>query len=200
MKLRSVLPMRIAKYGYMIVSAVFCAAGISMILLPAPSAQAIGIFCGIAMLLFGIIKLVGYYSKDLYRLAFQYDFQFGILLMILGVLTLLHPGNAMNFICISFGVCMIAESLFKAKIAFDAKLFGIREWWLTLIMAVLNGLAGLLLAYRPDDATQVIMTLLGIAMLAEGLLNLSTAISLVKIVKHQIPDVIDADDYEILGG
>ncbi len=196
MKLRSVFPMKIAKYGYIIVSAIFCIVGIATIMLPAPSAKAIGIFCGIAMLVFGIIKLVGYYSKDLFRLAFQYDFQFGILLIILGLLTLFRPGNIMNFISISFGVCMIADSLFKAKIAFDAKQFGVNEWWLTLALSILTGLAGLLLAFRPSEAVSVIMTLLGVSLLTEGILNLSVAISLVKIVNNQMPDVIDVEYYE----
>ena len=196
MKLRSVFPMKIAKFGYIIVSAIFCIVGIAMIMLPAPSAKAIGIFCGIAMLVFGIIKLVGYYSKDLFRLAFQYDFQFGILLIILGLLTLFRPGNIMNFISISFGVCMIADSLFKAKIAFDAKQFGVNEWWLTLALSILTGLAGLLLAFRPSEVVSVIMTLLGVSLLTEGILNLSVAISLVKIVNNQMPDAIDVEYYE----
>ena len=38
--------------------------------------------------------------------------------------------------------------------------------------------------------------LLGVSMLAEGILNLSTVITAVKIVKHQQPDVIDAEFYE----
>lgn len=197
MKLRSVLPMKIAKYGYIIVSAIFCFVGIAMILLPVPSAKIIGVFCGIAMLVFGVIKLIGYYSKDLFRLAFQYDFQFGILLIILGLLTLLRPGNIMNFICISFGVCMMADSLFKAKISFEAKQFGIREWWLTLVLAILTGLSGLLLVFHPLETIQAVVTILGVSLLAEGVLNLSVAITLVKIVGHQKPDVIDVDYYEM---
>lgn len=193
MKLRSVIPMKIAKYGYIIVSVVFCIVGIAMIMLPAPSAKAIGIFCGIAMLVFGAIKLVGYYSKDLFRLAFQYDFQFGILLIILGLITLFRPGNIMDFISISLGECMIADSLFKAKITFEAKQFGIREWWLTLILAILTGLSGLLLASRPWEAIPAIMKLLGVSLLSEGILNFSVAICLVKIVNNQKPDLIDID-------
>lgn len=34
MKLRSVFPMKIAKYGYIIVSTIFCIVGIAMIMLP----------------------------------------------------------------------------------------------------------------------------------------------------------------------
>lgn len=196
MKLRSVLPMKIAKYGYIIVSVIFCVVGIAMIMLPEPSAKTIALFCGIAMLVFGAVKLVGYYSKDLFRLAFQYDFQFGILMIILGLIILIKPENMMTFICISFGVCMIADSLFKAKIAFEARRFGIREWWLTLILAVLTGLCGLLLAFRPSEAIGALMTLLGISLTAEGIMNLSVAISLVKIVNYQKSDIIDADYFE----
>ena len=51
----------------------------------------------------------------------------------------------------------------------------------------------MLLAFRPSEAVEVIVTLLGISLLCEGILNLSVAVSLVKIVKHQKPDVIDAE-------
>lgn len=197
MKMRSVLPMKIAKYGYILVSIIFCAVGIAMILFPAPSVMVIGNFFGISMLAFGCVKLVGYFSKDLFRLAFQYDLEFGILLLILGVITLIKPGNVMNFICISLGICILTDSLFKVKIAFEARGFGVKAWWLTLALSILAGIAGLLLVLRPAEAMQAMMILLGISLLAEGILNLSVAISLVKIVKNQMPDVVEADYYEI---
>ena len=197
MKMRSVLPMKIAKYGYILVSIIFCAVGIAMILFPAPSVMVIGNFFAISMLAFGCVKLVGYFSKDLFRLAFQYDLEFGILLLVLGVITLIKPGNVMNFICISLGICILTDSLFKVKIAFEARGFGVRAWWLTLALSILAGIAGLLLVLRPAEAMQAMMILLGISLLAEGILNLSVAISLVKIVKNQMPDVVEADYYEI---
>lgn len=197
MKLRCVTPMRIAKYGYIMVSILFCLAGIAMILLPVSSVKVIGICFGIGMLLFGIVKLVGYFSKDLFRLAFQYDLQFGILLLLLGLLTLVKPGNVMNFICIAFGVCIIADCLFKVTTALEARHFGIRQWWLTLVLAVFTGIIGMLLAFRPTESMQVLVILLGISILAEGILNLGVAISLVKIVKHQVPDVVDVEEYKI---
>lgn len=188
--------MRIAKCGYIAVSAVFCLAGMAMILAPAPSARVIGIFFGISMMVFGVVKLVGFYSRDLYRLAFQYDFQFGILLLLLGLIALVRPGDIMNFICISLGICILTDSLFKLKTAFEAKQFGIRVWWLTLALAIVTCITGIMLIIRPSDAMQAIVVLLGISFLAEGILNLSVMCSLVKIVKHQKPDIIDIDYYE----
>ena len=196
MKPRSTLPMQVAKYGYIAISIVFCLAGLALIVFPAPSAHTIAICLGIAMLIFGAVKLVGYFSRDLYRLAFQYDLQFGILLIIMGIIVLVKPDNMLNFLSIALGICTLVDCLFKTKIALDAKKFGIRQWWLTMGMAIITGVAGLLLAFRPSEAIEVITILLGICLLSDGILNLSVAFSLVKIVKHQQPDVIDVEYYE----
>jgi len=198
MKTRSVVPMKVAKYGYIAISIIFCLMGIVLIAFPAPSAQTIAVFFGVAMIVFGAVRLVGYFSRDLFRLAFQYDLQFGILLIIMGAITLMKPDDMMNFLCISMGICILVDCLFKTRIAMDAKRFGIRQWWLTMGMAVITGIIGLLLAFRPSEALNVIVTLLGISLLSEGILNLSVAVSLVKIVNHQKPDVIDVEYYDVM--
>lgn len=197
MKLRSVLPMRVAKYGYIAISIIFCLVGIALILLPMPSMSAISLFFGIAMLVFGIFKLIGYYSKDLFRLAFQYDLQFGILLIILGTVTLFMREDALRFICVAYGVCLMADCLFRIGIAFDAKHFGIQSWWVTLVLAIFGGIVGLLLTVCPVAALEAAKVLLGVSLFAEGILSLSMVVSMVKIIKHQQPDVIIADEYEI---
>lgn len=197
MKLRSVVPIKVAKYGYILISALFCLVGLALIILPMPSVRVISVFFGVAMIVFGIIKLIGYFSKDLYRLAFQYDLQFGVLLTVLGVIVLVRYENAMRFICAVFGVCMIADGLFKIRIALDARRFGLRPWWLTLTLAVCSVIVGLLLTFRPADTLSAIAVLLGISLLSEGVLNLSIAISMVKIIDHQKPDVIDLDLNEV---
>lgn len=196
MKMRSMTPMKIAKYGYIVISAVFTLAGLLMILYPDPSQSFIGIFFGISLLVFGIIKLIGYYSRDLFRLAFQYDLQFGILLCLLGIITLIRHREAVAFLCAAYGICIIADSLFKVRTALDAKAFGIRQWWVTLVLAILTGLMGLLIALSPLAAAQALTVLLGISFVCEGLMNLGVALSMVKIVDNQRPDVIVSDDFE----
>ena len=138
MKTRSTLPMQVAKYGYIAISIVFCLAGLALIVFPALSAHTIAICLGVAMLIFGAVKLVGYFSRDLYRLAFQYDLQFGILLIIMGIIVLVKPDNMLNFLSIALGICTLVDCLFKTKIALDAKKFGIRQWWLTMGMAIIT--------------------------------------------------------------
>ena len=152
---------------------------------------------GIGMVICGAIKLGGYFSKDLFRLAFQYDLAFGILLIAVGIITLCHPGEAMTFLCVMFGIPVLADGLFKIQVAVEAKRFGISQWWLVLLLAVLTGVIGLLLVLRPAEGARVMVMLMGASLLLDGALNLSVALCAVKVVDHQRPDVIETDDFEI---
>ena len=189
--------MWVAKAGYIVMSLVFCAAGVACIVNPGLSAAVIGRVLGVAMILFGAVKLVGYCSRDLYRLAFQYDLGFGLLLIALGVLVLLRPAEVRDFLLTALGIAVLTDGLYKVQIAVDAKRFGVSAWWLTLVLAVAAGTVGLALVFRPWDSARLLTILLGAALVAEGILNLCVAISTVKIVNHQRPDVIEVTSYEV---
>ncbi len=194
--MRSVVPMRTAKIGYIVISALLCVLGILLIAVPAFSIAAVGVICGAILILFGAIRLVGYFSKDLYRLAFQYDLAFGIMMIALGIIMLLRPGSLMHFICITLGLSFLADGLFKIQIAMDSKNFGIHEWWLILALAIITVLFSIALIVRPSESSRVLTVLIGISMLCEGILNIGTMITAVKIIKHQQPDMIEVHCYE----
>jgi len=197
MKMRSTTPMRVSKIGYVIMSVVFCVVGILFMVWSDVSTVALGYALGGAMIVFGIIKMVGYFSKDLFRLAFQYDLELGIVLTVLGIIVLAKPFDVMNFIFIAMGIAILTDSLFKARIAYDAKRFGITVWWMILALAIISGVIGVMLTIRPWESARMLTVLLGISLLSDGVLNLCVAISTVKIIKNQYPDVIEADYCEM---
>ena len=163
MKTRCTIPMWVAKAGYIVMSLVFCAAGAACIIDPGLSAAAVGRVLGAAMILFGAVKLVGYCSRDLYRLAFQYDLGFGLLLIALGALVLARPAGVLDFLFTTLGVAVLTDGLYKVQIAVDAKRFGISTWWLTLALALAAGAVGLTLVFRPWDSARLLTRLLGVA-------------------------------------
>lgn len=197
MKMRSIAPMRIAKTGYVSMSLIFCLVGLGFILRADLGTQLLGTALGVAMIVFGIVKIVGYFSKDLFRLAFQYDLEFGSILLLLGIAVLVHPLHAVNLIVIAMGILIMADAFFKARIAKDARDFGIRDWWFILACAVATGILGMLLMFRPGNSAEMLTALLGVALIFEGILNLTVAIFTVKIVKNQYPDIPDTD-YEFI--
>ena len=188
--MRSVKLIRAAKAGMIALSAAFCALGLLLILRPDLSVEVIGSAVGVALIAFGAVKLIGYFSKDLYRLAFQFDLAFGCLLIAMGGMILLKPGTAINLLCVAMGVEIIADGLFKVQTALDARRFGLGSWWLILALAALAGLVGVFMIVSPMEGAQTLTALLGASLLAQGALNLGVALCAVKIVAHQQPDSV----------
>jgi uncharacterized membrane protein HdeD (DUF308 family) len=196
-KWRSVNLMRTAKIGYIVMSIIFIIVGLLFVIHPVDSLMVIEKILGVSMMLFGVIKIIGYFSKDLFRLAFQYDLEFGIILMVLGLVMLIKPVSVMELLVVAIGLAFFSDALFKARIAFDSKGFGIRPWWMILMLAVLTAVIGLVLILSPETTAAAITVLFGLSLMSEGLLNLFVAISTVKIIRNQYPDEIDVTYSEI---
>ncbi len=124
--------LRMAKFGYIILSSLLCALGITLIAVPNFSISLLCWIGGILLILFGCVKIVGYISKDLYRLAFQFDLAFGILLISLGIILILRTDAMIHIICSLLGISILADALLKIQISIDAKSFGIHQWWIIL--------------------------------------------------------------------
>ncbi len=190
-QVRSVRSIQTAKTGYLIVSAALCVLGVLLMVFPGISARALCYILGGILTVYGIIKMVGYFSRDLYRLAFQYDLASGSLITALGVIMLLVPDGVISVTHTVIGILILADGLFKIQIAIDARRFGVGKWWLITIFAILTGIAGLLLILHPFAGAEAAVILLGAALLAEGILSFSVALCAVKIIRHQQPDVIE---------
>ena len=88
--MHSAVPMRIAKIGHLVLAAFLLVLGV--LLVADPSLQVGWKYaCGVFLILLGAVKITGFLSKDLYRLAFQYDSIYGVLLIGIGLIFLVRP-------------------------------------------------------------------------------------------------------------
>ena len=58
---------------------------------------------------YGIIKIIGYFSKDLYCLAFQYDFACGVFLIVLGMIVLCIKNYKDGYLLAGLGIFILLE-------------------------------------------------------------------------------------------
>ena len=187
----SIKLMKTAKTGYIVMSVLFCLLGIMLVVIPEFSVSVLAAIFGIMLILFGIVKIIGYFSRDLFRLAFQYDRALGLLLIVLGITTILKTDNVMAFISIVLGIYVLADGLLKIQIALDARVFGIRKWWAILVSAIAAGIIGCLLIIRPYEGADILVILSGFSLLLEGILNLVTVLTAVKIIRKKAPEQAD---------
>ena len=130
-----------AKVGYIIISILIGVLGIVLIAVPNFSVSLLCRLGGGILILFGIVKIIGYCSNDLYRLAFQYDLAIGILLIALGAILILRTRIMTSLICVLLGIYTLADALLKIQISVDSKAFGICQWWLILVVAIITGVS-----------------------------------------------------------
>lgn len=184
---------RSVRLAYLLLSAGVYLLGLVLIVAPEISARVLCRLCGGLLALFGVVKILGYCSRDLYRLAFQYDLAYGILLMVLGYLMLFHTVPVMSLVCALVGLLVLTDALLKIQIAIDAHRFGLGKWWLILAGAIPSGILGFVLLFRPSENVRVLTVLLGVSLVAEGILNLITVLTAVRRTQKIFPEIIDSD-------
>ncbi|MGM9536830.1 MAG: HdeD family acid-resistance protein [Candidatus Onthomonas sp.] len=160
-----------ARNGYLFMTLVFCLSGIIFMLAPQISARVLSVIIGILMLFYGVVKIIGYCSKDLYNLAFQYDLACGILLAAVGMVMLFDYSHLMPYFPYLTGLLIFFDGLLRIQMTIDAKRFGIENWYVLLTISVMTSIFGatmIILPYRNDLPYNMTA---GIALILEGILN-----------------------------
>ena len=193
--MRSML--KIAKTGYLVLSALLLLAGVGLTFFSDTFYPILTVLLGVLFLAFGIVKIAGFFSKDPYQLVFETDLVFGILYLVFGLLLLIRPAHTMAFFGIMFGLILLADGLTRVRIALDARPFGIRAWWLILVSALVTAILGVVLLFHPGEGTKVLTQLLGISLMVDGVMNIGTILTAVRILRAARPGD-DGEDYELV--
>lgn len=176
--------LKTVKITYSIMSVCLIVLGLIFIIDPRMS---LGVLCkisGAVLIGYGIVKFAGYFTKDLFQLAFQFDLALGIVSVVFGLALLFKTNNVIEILSISIGIFMLVDSTLKIQTAIDAKRFGVDKWWLILVMSLVVAVIGILLLIEPFTATDIVMIIIGLNFCLDGILNLIVVQSTVKTIRR----------------
>lgn len=171
--------LKVARYGYLLISLLFCLSAFAYWLIPARSPTVTCWVCGGILLVYGIIRILGFFSEDLYCLAFRYDLACGLLLMALGGVVWLKGDHSYPYLIPGLGWIALLDSFLKIQMSTEAKDFGLRQWKVLLLMAILTAFSSFLLVLGLPGP-QVTDALVGCTLLLEGIMNWLTVVFTVK--------------------
>ena len=134
---------------------------------------------GANLILTGAVRMLGYFSNDLYRLAFQYDLAIGGLSAILGILIFIYPDNVPELLPYVLGAYIILDGLFKLQTAFDAKQFGMKKWIGLLICAATVSVCGIAVLVGATAWDRVILS--GVALAIDAAENIWNTMATVRV-------------------
>ena len=164
---------RCAKAGYIVSAVAFMALGLILTIWPEMSMITISYAAGAIVLASGIVRIVGYFSKDLYSLAFQFDLALGIFTVLIGIVFLLHPQWLISAIPFFVGIFVLVNGLFTFQ----------KYWWVMLIFSVLSSALGIVLIIDPFTGAGVLTILVGVTMMCTGVEKLFLALYTIVIKK-----------------
>jgi len=129
------------------------------------------IMLGILFGLTGGAKIFGFFSNDLYRLAFQYDFAIGIFCELLALLIVLSPAQNYDVMHLLLVVYVLFDALLKVQMSLDARQFGMKSWGLILGTALGLGVSGAFAAAALQAELVRALFLVGFALALDGMEN-----------------------------
>ena len=185
----SIRMIRTAKTGYLVLAALFCAMGAAMLAWPEITLDMIGWGTGAIFVVFGIVRIIGFCSRDPYGLAFQHGPVLGVLAIALGSVLIFHRSLAVNVLALVLGIELLADNLFKVQTAMEARRFGLGTWWLMLALAVIAVIAGILLIVCPFEGMRAWVRVMGISLMAQGVMSFCVALCAIHIPPQRTLDV-----------
>lgn len=175
---------RMARDGYILISIIFYISGIVCITVPSILPLTLCISGGLILIAYGIVKIIGYLSDDLYDLAFQYDLACGLLLMVLGVIVLGCNLRIRPYLSPGLGLLILLDAVLKVQTAKDAKVFGLETWKWILTFSIIAAVFGILIIIKPFKGGQTSRIIGGCGLFAEGIMNHLTVKETVKVTKR----------------
>lgn len=170
---------------YQILSLACAGLGLFFMLKPDVALVTMCRICGIFFLAYGLVRLFGYFSKDLFQLAFQFDFALGVFSLVIGVILLVRVDRIVELFPVCIGICILIDGVFKLQTALDARKFGIERWWIILIIAIAVAFTGFCLTILPRTTTEFLVRLLGFNLCLDGILNFWVVLKTVNILRRK---------------
>lgn len=180
-------------------AALMSLAGLLLLIVPTMEAFAAQrILLGSLFALTGLAKLFGYFSNDLYRLAFQFDFAIGVFCELLAVLIFLLPETAFDYLPALISVYVLLDGLLKLQTSLDARRFGMHRWMIILATSVLLSLGGGFAVYAVSFGLLRYFAIVGIMLIADGFENIFVTAYTVRVRarKKQVSEHFGLDESE----
>ena len=168
------------KNMYSVLTACLIIVGLLLIIMPGIALNAVCIIFGVYLIVYGIVKIIGYFAKDVYQLAFQFDLALGIVAAIVGIVFICRTSSIVQILSTCIGIVMLIDATLKIQTSLDSKRFGISNWWLMMFMAVVVAVLGIMLILMPGETTRVMIRLIGLNLCLDGILNLIIVVNTVK--------------------
>lgn len=126
---------------------------------------------GGALTVYGLFNLITYFTSK--QASFGFEMIVGIAATAFGVFFLISPQSILGMIFAIIGILIIVDSTIDIKRSFQLKSLGVKYWWISFVVSALIIIFAITTIIFPGFFADIIMIILGIALVYEGISGLT---------------------------
>ena len=159
-------------------SIVIALVGAVLLFMPKLSNKLIGIIMGLLFILYGIITIYKYITRNGAKL-YSLNLLYGIIILLIGVIIVLVPFSVTSFLTICLGLYLIIIGINKVTYGIWFKIGNHSSWLITLVIGIMLIFFGILVLSNPFSSL-TITRLVGAFLILASILDITDLILLKK--------------------
>lgn len=166
--------------------------GLIMVIFPEQSGDIICIAIGIILSVWGIIRLISYFTADKTVTFGSFALVQGAALLGFGIFFIANPAMLNAFLSVALAIVLIVSGIMKLQYAVDFIRLKAKYWWVSLSGAVVAIVLGIIIFVNPTVSW--LMLFIGISFLVNAVWDLVSVFLLSSALKKvEKADMIDID-------
>lgn len=168
-----------AGWTSVVTSLIFGIIGLVMIYNPETTMKFISTILGIFFIVVGVIKVINYFVSKGNSTLFTNDIAWGLIAIIIGLVTMVYSNTIESVFRIMIGVWIIYSGFTRFSLSFRLKNINDKLWALVLTLAVLMIVGGLYVTFYPG----ALIVTLGVIIFIYAIMDLVESFIFMKNIK-----------------
>lgn len=166
--------------------------GIILLVRPDESVEFISILCGATVIMLGVGAWISYFTK--FRSSFLAIL--GTLAVVAGIILCVKYRSIISAVLFLFGIFVLVGGVVDLVSALEARKNDLKSWIISVVMAVITIVLGLLVIINPFNSVMALTRILGAGLIVYAVMDLITFIQIRKMVKFTFNGQVDVQGRE----
>ena len=166
--------------------------GIILLVRPDESVEFISILCGATVIMLGVGAWISYFTK--FRSSFLAIL--GTLAVVAGIILCVKYRSIISAVLFLFGIFVLVGGVVDLVSALEARKNDLKSWIISVVMAVITIVLGLLVIINPFNSVMALTRILGAGLIVYAVMDLITFIQIRKMVKFTLNGQVDVQGRE----
>lgn len=179
-----------------ITSSILILLGLVLVVKSEETLKVISYLVGGVLITLGIVAFIKFFKNSEKNIPDNFDIIYGIVTIVFGIFIIFNDKLVASIIPFVLGAWILFKSAFKVAYGFELKGKNNPIWKTTLITSGISALVGIIILFNPFKTASIVFMLIGIALIAYGIMDIISTYQLKKNVadfNSKVEPIVEAD-------